>query len=135
MLKDDLTFEGEPPPKFALLSNSYRDFVDRSVEAGFQVLKEGVDLPFVDDEVVYSGAFAVAKDETEDRFISPLEMLNFLTDGAKMDDVSYPYIPALVVLDVPLPPVKLYVSKRDARNYYPSMACGEDGFRGSRCHP
>ena len=124
LLKEDLHFDDKPPRRFAFLAPTYDEFVRKAVEVGLQDLREEADLHKVDGELVWSGAFAVPKDAEVDRVISPLEMVNQLVCERKMKGVVYPYLPQLSTMWVE-PSVKLLVSKRDASNYYPSLACGE----------
>ena len=68
------------------------------------------------------------KDDLEDRWISPLEETNALVDPSLLPGVAYPYLPQLgsLLIAAGQRPV---VSKRDARNYYPTLRAGERWWR------
>ena len=71
VLHDPPRFEYPPPVPHAHLDRSYGEYVDKAVQAGlFQLLPRG-DLPQVSGVDIVSGGFAVGKDKTEDRPITP----------------------------------------------------------------
>ena len=71
---------------------------------------------------IVSGGFAVPKGDLEDRPIAPLARLNALVPDSALETLELPYLPQLATVDAPRDrKVKIYVSKRDARRYYPSL--------------
>ena len=93
------------------------------VRAGLFGLQAPSDVPRVEGLGIVSGAFAVPKDDLEDRPIAPLERLNSLVSSAVLEPIEFPYLPQLITVDIPKDrKIKIYVSKRDARHYYPSLS-------------
>ena len=120
LLNDPLVWgDAGPPHAAALLSNSYPEYIRKGVDAGLFEWMAEEDLAEVCGTKVVSGAFAVPKDEHEDRGISPLERLNSLVSDDKLEAVCYPYLPQLATVTVPRSS-RILISKRDARHYYPS---------------
>ena len=126
VLRSPLLWAEPPPPRFELLASSYPQLVAKGREARLFQLLDPEELPVVESLPVVSGAFAVVKDSKEDRMISPLERCNALVDPTKLEGVEYPHLPQLALLTtqrcVDDVKVKIYVSKRDARHYYQSLA-------------
>ena len=84
------------------MGDDYEEYVQKSVDAGFQKLLAEDELVYVDGVLVRGGGFAVPKDEAETRGISPFEGPNSLVDDRKVPRVEYAYVPQLSVLSVPL---------------------------------
>ena len=106
---------------FEHVDASYDSLVQRACEVGLQSIDEEFDAdigpPRVRGAVRTMGGFAVPKDAREDRWISPCEFVNAITDKRKMRKVKMPYLPMLGVLTTRRGR-KVWVSKRDARHYF-----------------
>ena len=100
VLRSPLAWVEPPKPRYELLARSYPELVLKGRDARlFQMLDED-EIPEVESLQVVSGAFAVAKDEQEDRMISPLERCNGLVDPGKLQAVEYPpHLPQLGLLN------------------------------------
>ena len=85
-------------------------------------------MPRVAGQTLRGGGFAVPEDVLEDRWISPLEETNALVDIAALPGVLYPYLPQLGRLVIK-PGQRPVVSKRDARNYYPTLRAGAEWWQ------
>ena len=146
MLGRSPAFVVEPPKITCLLNSDYRQYVEKGVAAGLFELQSPSQVPMVSGVPIVSGAFAVAKDAFEDRPIAPLERLNSLVSDSTLEGLDLPYLPQLITVDVPKDAkIKIYVSKRDARHYYPSLSVSDSWKRwlamppvkinGSLVHP
>lgn len=122
LLKQELSFGKDVPVPFDLLASTYDRFAMKSAEAGLQVLRAENELHRVNGHVIRSGALAVTRDPV-DRVTSSLEIVNALVDPEKLPKVECPYLGCVAVVDV-APEAALFVSKRNATNYCPSLACG-----------
>ena len=118
------TFLVEPPRRVLLLGGGYLDFVARGVRAGLFALLAEDQLPVVCGERVYSGSFAVRKDELEDRPIASMEMQNAMLIPGAAPSVRFPYPPALGTLTLD-PGTQIRIDKRDARAYVHTLAVDE----------
>ena len=119
---------GSRPRVFEHLDRSYDLLIDGAVASGAVLLYDVNRLPRVGEDPVRGGGFAVPKDALEDRWISPLEETNTLVDPAVLPPVQYPYLPQLGSLVIRPDQVPV-VSKRDARNYYPTLKAGEEWWQ------
>ena len=113
---------------FAHLARTYPKLIEKAEAAGLVELVAGSELPQLDDKPVYGGAFAVPKDEKEDRMISPNEIVNSLVDENKLVKIQMPYLPQMRILTVPRRR-KLLVAKRDARHYFHVLRAGAKWHR------
>lgn len=103
---------------------TYPALVRQAVAAGLQDLRPEGGLARHTGAQIVSGAFAVAKDDVEDRTISSLVM-NDLLDGTKIPRPRFAYIPMLRSVRVGRRPgMVLRVTKRDARHYFHRLAVG-----------
>lgn len=71
-----------------------------------------------------SGAFAVAKDATEDRCISAMVPLNEMCDRTKLWAPKFAMMPRLRGVKVD-PKRRLRLSKKDARHYFHTLGIGK----------
>ena len=108
---------------YANLHSSYGKLIDKAAEAGLVELRPARVLPIVGGRPAHGGGFAVAKDDVEDRWISPNEITNDLIDEARLVKVEMPYAQQLRAMVVPKDR-KLLVSKRDARHYFHRLRAG-----------
>ena len=104
------------------LHSSYPALVERNVKAGLHILKKGKEVAKHRGRLCLTGAFAVKKDQTEDRVITD-PSVNQLIDPQKLPRPRFAYIPKLRVSWVPRTG-KLLVTKRDARHYFHSLRIG-----------
>ena len=104
------------------VNSSYPDLVRKNVKAGLHVLKKEKQVAKHRGSLCLAGAFAVPKDETEDRVITD-PSVNQLLDPQKLPRPRFAYIPKLRVTLVPRTG-RLLVSKRDARHYFHSLRIG-----------
>ena len=116
------------PRIFAHLDRSYDQLIDDAASTGAVLLYDVQRLPRIAGAPLRGGGFAVPKDDLEDRWISPLEETNALVDPAALPPVVYPYLPQLGSLLIK-PGQRPVVSKRDARNYYPTLKSGEEWWQ------
>ena len=107
----------EPRRPFVHIDQTYPELVEKAVASGLQEWGEATEAVHSGDRPQHSGAFAVAKDDKEDRWISPLEFANDCVDDARLPPLVAPYIPQLATTTL-RPRCKLRVSKRDARHYF-----------------
>ena len=85
----------KPVKTFARLDATYPLLVDEGVRVGMLELAPEEQLEHLGGLPISGGAFAVPKDEKEDRWISPNETVNMLVDDKKMIKVEMPYLPQL----------------------------------------
>eukprot|EP00434_Breviolum_minutum_P045769 symbB.v1.2.041102.t1/scaffold7825.1/size10313/1 len=109
------------------LHSSYPSLVARNVKAGLSVLRKPKQVARHRGRLCLTGAFAVRKDENEDRVITD-PAVNQLIDPDKLPRPRFAYIPKLRVTWVPRSG-KLLVSKRDARHYFHSLQIGRKWLR------
>ena len=98
------------------MAKSYPELVKRNVKAGLHCFKKPHQVARHRGVMCLAGAFAVKKDDNEDRVITD-PSVNQLIDPAKPPRPRFAYIPKLRSLTVPSTGVIL-VSKRDARHYF-----------------
>ena len=120
--------DAERPRVFEHLARSYDELIGSAAITGAVKLFDVRGLPHLSGQALRGGAFAVPRDSSEDRWISPLEETNALVDPDRVPSVAYPYLPQLGSLLI-LPHQRPVVSKRDARNYYPTLAAGDRWWR------
>ena len=109
------------------LHSSYPSLVARNVKAGLSVLRKPKQVARHRGRLCLTGAFAVRKDENEDRVITD-PAVNQLINPDKLPRPRFAYIPKLRVTWVPRSG-KLLVSKRDARHYFHSLQIGRKWLR------
>ena len=110
----------------------YDDFVQSTVRAGLQQLYPLKRLGRLRGRPLIGGAFAVPKDDLEDRFISDLPV-NQILDETKLPRPVFAYIPRMRSLKS-TPQKVLRVSKRDARHYFHKLRIGKK-WRRWLAHP
>ena len=118
--------EDFPVPRrpFCFTDSSYPQLVARAVEAGLQEYGPETDAVFAAGHHRHGGAFAVEKDEHEDRWISPLEFSNDAVRTEDLPPLIAPYMPQLGTTTLRRGK-KLLVSKRDARHYFHVLKRGK----------
>ena len=104
------------------LHRSYPNLVRRNVKAGLHQLKKPSQVAKHRGKLCLTGAFAVPKDNVEDRVITD-PAVNQLIDPSKLPRPRFAYIPKLRVTFVPSGG-KILISKRDARRYFHSLKIG-----------
>ena len=107
---------------YAWLHRSYPNLVRKNVKAGLHQLKKPSQVAKHRGKLCLTGAFAVPKDDREDRVITD-PAVNQLIDPKKLPRPRFAYIPKLRVTWVPQTG-KILVSKRDARHYFHSLKLG-----------
>ena len=103
------------------LHSTYPALVAQNVKAGLHVLRKQKQVAKHRGRMCLTGAFAVRKDEKEDRVITD-PAVNQLLDPDKLPRPRFAYIPKLRVTWVPRSG-RLLVSKRDAVLWTTSMGC------------
>ena len=104
------------------LHRSYPNLVRKNVKAGLHQLKKPSQVAKHRGKLCITGAFAVPKDDKEDRVITD-PAVNQLIDPLKLPRPRFAYIPKLRVTLVPKTG-KILISKRDARHYFHSLKIG-----------
>ena len=99
---------------FTLLSSSYPKLVRANVKAGLHVLRRRGQVAKHRGKLCLAGAFAVAKDDLEDRVITD-PAVNSLLDEELMPRPKFAWIPSMRTVMVPKTG-RLLISKRDARH-------------------
>ncbi|CAK9055594.1 Uncharacterized protein SCF082_LOCUS30033 [Durusdinium trenchii] len=107
---------------FTWTAPTYPELVKKNVKAGLQKLKHPKQVARLGEKLVLAGAFAVKKDDKEDRVITD-PAVNQLLDPSKLPRPRFAYIPALRSVTVPRTGV-IAVSKRDARHYFHRLRIG-----------
>ena len=107
---------------FTRLGPDYEDYVHRNVRVGLQRLVGPRGVARKRKRRVVAGAFAVGKDELEDRAISAVLDANDSIDPRKLPRPRFEFIPALKAFETRGPPRKLHITKRDARHYFHQLA-------------
>ena len=111
------------PKPFCKLDASYPEYVKRNTRAGLQVLMPKRRIYKIKGRPLYSGAFAVAKNQEEDRAISALCPLNALVDPRKLWKPRFAIMSAMRCMR--LEPFKLLrVYKKDARHFFHFLRIG-----------
>ena len=104
------------------VSHSYPELVKRNVKAGLHCWKRPNQVAKHRGSLCLAGAFAVRKDEVEDRVITD-PSVNQLLDPEKLPRPRFAYIPKMRTVTVPTSGV-VVVSKRDARRYFHRLRIG-----------
>lgn len=112
---------------YTWLAASYPKLVLKNVEAGLHRLKKPSQVARHRGAMVLAGAFAVAKDDKEDRVITD-PSVNQLLNPEKLPRPKFAFIPSLRVLTVPRTGI-ITVSKRDARHYFHRLRIGKKWHR------
>ncbi|CAK9096680.1 eEF1A lysine and N-terminal methyltransferase (eEF1A-KNMT) (Methyltransferase-like protein 13) [Includes: eEF1A lysine methyltransferase [Durusdinium trenchii] len=109
------------------LHASYPNLVRKNMKAGLHGPKKLSQVAKHRGKLCLTGAFAVAKDATEDRVITD-PAVNQLLDPDRLPRPRFAYIPKMRVTYAPRTG-KLLVSKRDARHYFHSLRIGHKWMR------
>ena len=125
---DSLLLASKRRPKrvkrgYTWLASSYPELVRRNVKAGLHCFKKPHEVARHRGVRCLAGAFAVRKDEHEDRVITD-PSVNQLLDPTKLPRPKFAYIPKLRSILVPSSGV-LVISKRDARHYFHRLRVGQ----------
>lgn len=112
---------------YTFLSHTYPELVKRNVKAGLHGLKKPHQVAKHRGVKCLAGAFAVVKDDKEDRVITD-PSVNQLLDPDKLPRPKFAYIPKLRTLTVPSSGV-IAVTKRDARHYFHRLQIGRRWHR------
>lgn len=107
---------------YTWLDATYPLLVKKNVKAGLHSLKRGHQVAKHRGKKILTGAFAVIKDEHEDRVITDPQV-NQLLDKEQLPRPRFAYIPSLRSVTVPSGG-KIVVSKRDARHYFHRLRIG-----------
>eukprot|EP00438_Fugacium_kawagutii_P012044 Skav218186 [mRNA] locus=scaffold5213:236505:243510:- [translate_table: standard] len=107
---------------YTWLDSTYPMLVKKNLKAGLHTLKRGHQVAKHRGHKVLAGAFAVIKDEAEDRVITDPQV-NQLLDGTKLPRPRFAYIPSLRCVTVPKSGA-VVVTKRDARHYFHRLRIG-----------
>ena len=123
-----LLSKGRRPRKvkrgYTWLSTSYPELVKRNVQAGLHRYKKPSQVARHRGVQCLAGAFAVPKDDLEDRVITD-PSVNQLLDPDALPRPKFAYIPSLRSVTVPKSGL-VVVSKRDARHFFLSLADWEE---------
>ena len=111
------------PRPFCRLHATYPEYVRRNIKAGLQKLKPRRTIFKFKGRPLYSGAFAVAKNEDEDRAISALCPLNALVDVSKLWKPRFAIMSMLRTLRLQ-PGRLLRIYKKDARHFFHFLRVG-----------
>ena len=107
------------PRPHARLADTYAAFVKRNVRAGLQHLRPRKRIAKFRGRPLMNGAFAVFKDDDEDRAISALNPTNALIDKGRLWKPAFPMMPSLRCVMV-RPGKRLRMHKRDGRHFPPA---------------
>lgn len=107
---------------YTWVSSTYPSLVLKNIKAGLHRFKKTRQVAKHRGKRILCGAFAVAKDETEDRVITD-PSVNQLLDPKRMPRPRFAFVPMLRVITVPKQG-KILVSKRDARHYFHRLRIG-----------
>eukprot|EP00435_Cladocopium_sp_Y103_P020181 s49_g4.t3 len=108
---------------YTWLSASYPELVKRNVKAGLHKYKKLSQVAKHGGVLCLAGAFAVPKDDVEDRVITD-PSVNQLIDPKALPRPKFAYIPSLRSVTVPKSGL-VVVSKRDARHYFHRLQIGK----------
>ena len=114
------------------IGDDYPAFVEATVRSGLQKLMPRKKIAKHRGRILAGGAFAVAKDFDEDRFVSDLPV-NELLDPQRLPRPTFAYVPRFRTLRV-RPGWSIRVSKRDARHYFHRLRIGRR-WRPFLAHP
>ena len=109
---------------YTWLASTYPELVKRNVQAGLHRYKKGSQVAKHRGVKCLAGAFAVVKDEAEDRVITD-PSVNQLLDPEKLPRPKFAFIPSLRTLSIPRDGI-IAVSKRDARHYFHRLRIGKN---------
>lgn len=109
------------------LACSYPKLVKANLKAGLHRLRHLHQVGRHHGKLVLTGAFAVVKDDTEDRVITD-PAVNDLLDPDLLPRPQFAWIPAMRTVTVPRQGAIL-ISKRDARHYFHSLKIGKRWHR------
>ena len=107
---------------YTWLAPSYSELVRKNVKAGLHKLKHPHQVAKHRGRPVVAGAFAVVKDDVEDRVITDPQV-NQLLDPDALPRPKFAFIPSLRGVTVPKHGM-VVVSKRDARHYFHRLRIG-----------
>lgn len=107
---------------YTWVTSSYPQLVRNNVKAGLHRFRRAREVAKHRGKLVLAGAFAVVKDDKEDRVITD-PSVNQLLDPEKMPRPRFAYIPTLRTVLVPKSG-RILVSKRDARHYFHRLRIG-----------
>ena len=102
---------------FVKVGGDYKQFVAKCVKNRLMDVVPRSQIWKHNNKLVYSGAFAVAKDEVEDRFIMAACPNNQLLDRERLPRPQFAYIPKMRSL-LTTPGRHIVIYKRDARHYF-----------------
>ncbi|CAE8597891.1 unnamed protein product, partial [Polarella glacialis] len=108
---------------YVFLHVSYPKLVKKAVKAKLHRLVREDQVARHNGRRVQEGAFAVPKDDVEDRVIADPEV-NQLLDPVKLPRPRFAYVPRMRALTAPRGG-KLLLSKRDARHYFHCLRIGK----------
>lgn len=106
-----------PRRPFVFVDGTYPGLCERAVASGPQEWGPDTFAVRHGDVPQHSGAFAVPKDETEDRVTYPLEFANDCCIDANVPALVAPYFPQIAAV-TKTPGSRVKLSKRDARHYF-----------------
>jgi hypothetical protein len=112
---------------YTWVASSYPQLVKRNVQAGLHRYKKRSQVAKHRGNLVLAVAFAVAKDDKEDRVITD-PSVNQLLDPSKLPRPRFAYIPSLRCVTVPSRGA-VVVTKRDARHYFHRLQIGKKWHR------
>lgn len=108
---------------YTWVASTYPELVKKNVQAGLHRYKKPSQVAKHRGVRCLAGAFAVPKDNNEDRVITD-PSVNQLIDPERLPRPSFAYIPHMRCLTVPRGGV-IAVSKRDARHYFHRLRLGK----------
>ena len=106
---------------FVRIGREYLDLVRKCAASKLVDLVSEKQIWRHEDRPLYAGAFAVAKDAVEDRFILAAVPVNQLIDRAKLPRPAFAYIPKLRSVRTTRGK-RVVMFKRDARHYFFQLA-------------
>ncbi|CAK9024414.1 unnamed protein product [Durusdinium trenchii] len=107
---------------YTWVSSTYPELVRKNVKAGLQKLKQEHQVAKHGGRLLLAGAFAVVKDDKEDRVITD-PSVNQLLNEDSLPRPRFAYIPSLRSVTVPSSGV-IKITKRDARHYFHRLRIG-----------
>ena len=113
---------------YTWLGSTYPELVKRNVKAGLHMLRKPAQVAKHRGVKCLAGAFAVVKDEFEDRVITD-PSVSQLVDPEKLPRPKFAYTPKLRTITAPSTG-RLVVTKRDARHYFHRLRIGRRWRRG-----
>ena len=119
---------------FVKVGADYKAFVAKCVRNRLMDMVPSSQVWKHNGKLVYSGAFAVAKDEVEDRFIMAACPNNQLLDRERLPRPQFAYLPKMRSL-LTTPGKRIVIYKRDVRHYVFNWPYTSDGGSFWGCHP